>query len=236
MSVCPLTPEDLLKIEVELCKELLLKMNYFPGEKFTLIQDKRHLLETFTRKPHENPLKLVICFEVDDPRNRDASWWVHLGAQLEQSGGDRSATYMMAVGTKVDGELFGHVSDTLCKVHWDYEFRGTPKGERKPERHMQFGGRIHAELTDYGYKAFWTEGMDKPRIPNFPVCFVTLIHWAFLEFAHCDHIETVLKSSWWTKLVRNAEEKTLKPYFEGALNFFGKAVDNDKSFLSHGYR
>jgi hypothetical protein len=239
MSVCPITPDCLLNLEAELCRELITKIRGFPGEKFTLFQSKSHELESFIRKPHDNPLKSVVCFEAHDPRDKKIPWWVHLGVQLEQSLEDRSATYMMAIGTQNE-DAFGHVSETLCKVHWDYEFAETPKEERKPERHMQFGGRVHTGLESYGYKPFWKKGMDKPRIPNLPVCFVTLIHWAFLEFAHCDHIAEVLMKPDWTDLVRQAEDRTLKPYFENATTFFARTANdrknNKKSFFSAGYR
>lgn len=233
MSICPIDSKKLLEIERELCGKLYSGAKYFGGMEFSHLKTKIYGLKNFIDRPKDNPLNTVIYFEACDPRNRKAAWWVHLGVQLEQPGSAPSATYMMAVGVKGDG--LGSVSNTLCKVHWDYEFGGTPSGERKPERHMQFGGRINAGLASYGYRAFWEEGMDKPRVPNFPVCFVILLHWAFLEFAHCEHVSALLSEKWWIDLVREAEEKTIQPYFERAVGFFRLTANKRKSFLTYGY-
>lgn len=212
-----------------MCKDLARVLRLFPGEKFALLQGQEHELHEFSRRPRENPLEIIVCFEGSEPRG-GSLWWIHLGAKLEQPGAGRSATYFVAIGTK--GEETGCVSDTLSKVHWDYAFSGQPNCERKPERHLQFGGGIHDRLSKFGYTPAWVAGMDKPRVPCLPICFVTLLHWAFLEFEHCEHIRKVLNEDWWTNLVRTAEEETIKEFVNSASEFFRTQKG---SFLSKGY-
>lgn len=229
MSLCPLTADKLLNLEAKLCKSLVTVLNMFPGEKFALLQGQAHKLHEFVRKPKENPLELVVCFEGRDPRGKDL-WWIHLGAKLEQPGSDHTATYFMAIGKK--GDEPGRVSETLSKVHWDYAFGATTNNEKKPNRHLQFAGTIHDQLSEFGYSSVWT-GMDKPRIPSLPICFVTLMHWAFLEFGHCEHIKKIVNETWWISLVRKAEEETIRGFVDTASEFF--RTQQTESFLTKGY-
>lgn len=230
MSVCPLTADKLLKLEAKLCKDLARTVNMFPGEKFAVLQGDVHKLHEFARRPKENPLEIVVFFEGRDPRGKDL-WWIHLGAKLEQPGADHSATYFMAIGKK--GDEIGRVSETLSKVHWDYAFNMDSDRERKPERHLQFGGGIHEQLLEFGYSSAWVDGMDKPRVPGLPICFVTLMHWAFLEFGHCEHIKKIVDEEWWINLVRSAEEETIKEFVDAAAEFF--RTQRNESFLTKGY-
>lgn len=232
MSICSITPHELEKIERELCKRLCFGATYFGAPEFSQLRTKIYQLKKFTTDSEDHPLDTVVCFEASDPKDLEAKWYVHLGVQLVQRGGGKSATYTMAIGSKADD--FHNIAETFCRVHMDYQFVKSPKGELKPERHAQFGGSMPEALEGFGYKAGWLK-VDKPRMPNYPICFVLMLHWAFLEFAHCEHIAKILQERWWTNLVRDAEDMTIKEYFTNALNFFNLTANSGKSFLSSGY-
>jgi hypothetical protein len=173
-------------------------------------------------------LESILWFSAWNARNENQLLFVHVGANLGRSRGDL-ATYLVAIGER--GDEIGSVSSTKAKVHWDYEFQ-LGSEERKPLRHMQVGGTIPAALGQYGYKAFWDDEFEKPRIPGFPTCYVLVLNWAFLEFAHCPHIERVLNSSWWRDLVVSAENEVLRPFFREAHQFFTRG---NRAFLSAFY-
>jgi hypothetical protein len=234
MLICPLSPTELLNAEVELCKALYQGATNISGREMLDFQRKLRELKKFTDAPEEFPLNTVVGFEAWDYRNPKEKWWVHLCALLEQDKGERSATYAMAIRKKEDKGAT-EAGETLCKLHLDYQFSAKVSKEAKPERHLQIGGRMPPVLEQFGYTRNWLKSTDKPRLPSFPFCFVLLMHWGFLEFAHCDHIGRILNDPWWANLVRKAENKILKPYFEGALGFFADTKLEKKSFITHGY-
>lgn len=220
MGICPLSISDLREKESRICLQLVKKLNHFNGQHFLGLQSQKPRLSTFLSAPDTRPLNALAWFEASDPRNREQPWWVYIGAEIMNT---NSATYCMAASPKT-AEM-GQCTQGVFRVHCDYQFEESPAiegstPELKPERHWQIGGRVQSELADMGFTPSWAESSDKPRIPAIPTCFVLMLHWAFLEFRHCDHVADILEKPWWDSLAREAEEEILKPYFEQCSGFF----------------
>ena len=82
---------------------------------------------------------------------------------------------------------------------------------------MQMGGRVDAALAKAGGQCCWREDVDKPRMPSIPICTALLWHWAFLEYRGAEQVTPILDAWWWNKIVQQAEQSVLRPFFDDGL-------------------
>jgi len=159
----------------------------------------------FLEDPQGRPVQVLVRFEVNDPRT-EAPHLIYLGTSLSPANGQAHAqvSHYLCLG---DG------SSLLTKLHHDHDFNPIAT-ERKPSPHMQTGGRVDTTLSGMGGgPCCWRDDVDKPRVPSIPFCTALLWHWAFLEYPDAEQIAPIVKTSWWPRIVKDAEISLLKPFF-----------------------
>jgi len=180
---------------------------------------------------NQGSLNLHLWFEAPAPRAaRDAPHHsIELGAQI-LPGQAPLVTYFFAIGSLHNGQRTG-----LRKLDFDMDL--TPRTqEPKPTMHSQISGRMSPSLGQrYGPPGFdnMVPSLDKPRIVCLPKSFALLAHLAFLEYqsTHAG-ISNLISDSKWLSVVKNAEQKILKPHIDYCASWMQRG---EESLLSHFY-
>lgn len=175
----------------------------FSGNKS--IDESCRKMATFANDPKGNTIEFTVEFDVDDP-HKGTAYKLFLGTRLSPA-----TTKSMAEVTHY--LCLADEKSLLAKFHADYDFELGSK-EKKPSPHAQIGGRIPASLKSRYNQQYWHLDVNKPRIPALPICTALLWHWAFLEYEDNVSFSKVLRNTWWTKLVTDAESAVLKPFFK----------------------
>ncbi len=124
------------------------------------------------------------------------------------------------------------------KFHFDVEAASARnQAEPKPTHHFQICGKLSQQHLQEGYTEEQLEpllpAMSKPRVPVPPMSLALILNWLFLEFGSEHSVVQALRNTFWQSIVREAERKVLKPYFEEAAQFFRSATNDSKSFISN---
>lgn len=168
----------------------------------------------FLGDPNGRSLNVLVEFDVNDPRSQ-VPQTIYLGTKLCPSKTDTESqvTHSFCLADE---------STFLANIHLDRDFNPNAT-EKKPSTHIQMGGRLHPYLAAKGNKnCCWRDDVDKPRVPSLPVCSALLWHWAFLEYRDVQEITRIIKAWWWIKIVQNAEESILRPFFGDGIKLLNE--------------
>ena len=172
-----------------------------------------------------------------DRRAKEKRRRIDVGALVQQENGKiRNASYSLIIcrnPTVLNSPI-------VRKVHFDYEpvaYRN--HSEPKPSSHLQICGKFSSHHRLVGYDdsrlgALYPD-WEKPRIPFPPVSLAILLNWLLTEFQSDASAQAILKSPVWRKHVSKAERLMLLPYYTGAVDFFGRAVNKEKRLLQGFY-
>ncbi len=161
---------------------------------------------------------------------------VDLGALVigDQSGAIESASYSLIICKSEDPKT----SAIVRKLHFDFE-PGSRRnvGELKPSVHMQVCGKYSDYHIRAGYRdsalRHWHPGFEKPRIPSIPMSIGIMLNWLLLEFQTDRTAMAILRHPRWRKLVAQAEQVVLRPYFKAATDFLSSASNRGVPFVEH---
>jgi hypothetical protein len=114
----------------------------------------------------------------------------------------------------------------LRKFHFDYAIP-IKSQVPKPVYHLQFGGEETPQLKELSVDVkILNPWLSSPRICFYPINLALLLDMVFNEFKSNDTVGIVGRSEW-RDLIKNNEERILKPFYLGLSSFLnGKHKSN----------
>ncbi len=158
----------------------------------------------------------------------------HVGCLAGTNGGDDISHLSYSV-------LIGEGSDpnkaVARKFHFDFEpVAMRDPAESKPTHHLQICSKLsghhrHAGYTDNDINHL-LPSWSQPRIPTQPTSLALVLNWLFIEFGSEASVKAARTSPHWRSVVRAAEQKVLKPYYEACARFLTSNANDNESFIS----
>lgn len=159
----------------------------------------------------------------------------HVGcfaSAVEKSDDLAQLSYSVLIGQEA------HPSRSVArKFHFDFEPAALRNSaESKPTFHLQMCGELSSHHAEAGYTddhiSHMLPSWSQPRIPAQPMSLALVMNWLFIEFGREAAVKAARLNPRWCSLVREAERKVLKPYFEACSTFLSSNANDDFSFFS----